>query len=123
MLNSPTEEMVRLIMLLYLTKMVRIPGRNIPYGWMGKQVWITYERVAEGPFEEDKALCLWALMVAAATIATSQTEWLRSSWDRVAAGLDWLTIKQHAASVMWIDALFDQVAEKAYHSLSTIASV
>jgi hypothetical protein len=122
MLDSPIQEIVRMIMLLYLTKMVKIPGRSIPYGWMGKQMRTAYEKVAEGPFEEDKTLCLWAIMVAASSISSSQTEWLRNAWSRVGTGLDWLDIRQHAVSVMWIGVLFDQPAQTAYQSLVELNS-
>ncbi len=75
--TDPVQELIRLTLIAFLTTTFKMPGRDLPYTWIGKQLEGAYSRAAYAM--RDNELRLWVLMVAAISVAGSETAWVRDA--------------------------------------------
>lgn len=103
-------ELIRLGLLTYLTTTFKVPGRKIPYTWIGVQIKNAYNNTEGGLVPGDEVLRLWILIVVAIAIADIDEAWLVQAWKKRSIGKEnqWAEVKDSLMKVMWVDCIHDK---------------
>ena len=121
-LDTPTEQLICITMLVFLTLFFALPGRRIPLGWVARQVPQLYAKGAETAFERDSVLHAWVVTTLtisvtnlwAAHVKSGWAEWSKDAWGRVTIDDDWPAFKSTLMRVVWIESLLDEPAERTF---------
>lgn len=119
-LEEPMQELVRLAMLALITTTFVVPGRKMPYNWVGKELPEIFGRVDFRAGEGLRRQLVWVLVVVAATVVGVAEGWVREAWGEVAAGLSWEEVRRVLMGVMWIEVAHDGVGEFVFAQLKAV---
>lgn len=108
---DPQAELLRLALLAYLTTTFKVPGRKIPYTWIGVQIKNAYGVVGEGVVAGDEVFKMWVLMVVAVAVTDVDEAWLVRAWAERARGVEerYADVKGELGRVMWVDCMHDRL--------------
>jgi hypothetical protein len=120
--DDPSNELVRLTMLAFLSTMLSAPGVPVPYFWIIKQLKVTYERVSSSVDAMDSELQLWLLSIAAVSVVGTEEAWLQRAWNTNAGAMRWTELKGKLMKVLWIESIHDDPMERACWKLALDAS-
>lgn len=109
-LVDPHAELMRLALLAYLTTTFKVPGRKIPYTWIGAQIKSAYRAVGASVVGGDDVFKLWILMVVAIAVTDVDEAWLVGAWRERSGGVEeqWVDVKAELMRVMWVDCMHDK---------------
>jgi hypothetical protein len=118
--NDPSNEIVRLTMLAFLSTMLSSPGVPVPYLWIIRQLKDTYEQLSGRASAMYSELHLWVLSVAAVSVVGTEAAWLRREWNNLLGTMRWNELKVILKNVMWIECIHDEPMERACWELAKV---
>jgi hypothetical protein len=118
-LKDPTEQLVQLSLLAFLSCTFKVPGRKIPYTWLATKLRDAYVAISNGSDMIDSTLRVWSLSVAAISLADTEEVWLQKAWKSNCKTTTWVETKRSLMDVMWIECIHDEPGERVHHRLAS----
>jgi hypothetical protein len=114
-------ESIRLGMLAFLSTLVSIPGKRVPYPYLERLFRAELERHyrGRGPDHGDgNVILLWLLMMGAMSVLSPDEPWLRDGWHSVSRnGQDWDVVRAQLRRMIWINNIHDEAGKEAFEKL------
>lgn len=113
------DELLRLGMLACLSTYFRVPHRSVSGAYLKDKIRLGFLGI-EYPTPEQINLLLWLLMVSAISISEPDEHWLVAEWRFLAPPRE-ISYSQFKHTTLhrliWVDCLYDEMGQKAFHTL------